>query len=113
MTPKEALNIIQDNLTPRTLGILTVEFNIVKQALDRLEVLENENKKLNFENQTLRNGIDLDLNAKLLSENEKLKKAIEHEIELLIERRFNSYACDNYEVYNVIYAIIEELKEVL
>ena len=51
--------------------------------------------------------------AKVVKENEKLKKAIEYEIELLIERRFNAYACDNYEVYNVIDAIIEELKEVL
>ena len=48
MTPKEALNIIQDNITPRTLGILTVEFNIVKQALDRLEVLENENRVIKY-----------------------------------------------------------------
>lgn len=46
MTPKEALQIIKDNLTPRTLGILTVEFNIVEQDLDRLEVLENENEEL-------------------------------------------------------------------
>lgn len=105
MTPKEALNIIQDNLTPRTPGILTVEFNIVEQALDRLEVLEKiieEYKKLYIYEKVI----------ELQQENEKLKKAIEHEIELLIERRFNSYACDNYEVYNVIYAIIEELKEV-
>lgn len=46
MTPKEALQMIQDNLTPRTLGILTVEFNVVKKALDRLEQLENENQEL-------------------------------------------------------------------
>ena len=46
MTPKEALQIIQDNLTPRTLGILTVEFNVVKNALDRLELLEKENQEL-------------------------------------------------------------------
>ena len=37
MTPQEALQMIQDNLTPRVLGILTVEFNVVKKALDRLE----------------------------------------------------------------------------
>lgn len=42
MTPKESLQIIQDNLTPRTLAILTVEFNIVEQALDRLEQLKKE-----------------------------------------------------------------------
>ena len=46
MTPKEALQMIQDNITPRTLGILTVEFNVVKKALDRLEVLEKENQEL-------------------------------------------------------------------
>ena len=46
MTPKEALQMIQDNLTPRTLGILTVEFNVVKKALDRLEQLEKENQEL-------------------------------------------------------------------
>ena len=75
MTPKEALQIIQDNLTPRTLGILTVEFNIVKQALDRLEALENENKKW-------REIVGCDLcealgREILLEENKKLKKAIE------------------------------------
>ena len=49
----------------------------------------------------------------LLQQNENLIKEIKDEIELLIERRFNAYSCDNYEVYNVIDAIIEELKEVL
>ena len=33
-------------------------------------------KQLEQENKALKNGIDLDLNAKLLSENEKLKKKI-------------------------------------
>lgn len=46
MTPKDALQMIQDNLTPRVLGILTVEFNVVKKALDRLEQLEKENQEL-------------------------------------------------------------------
>ena len=46
MTPKDAIQMIQDNLTPRVLGILTVEFNVVKNALDRLESLEKENQEL-------------------------------------------------------------------
>lgn len=46
MTPKEALQMIQDNLTPRVLGIFPVEFHIVKEALDRLELLEKENQDL-------------------------------------------------------------------
>lgn len=46
MTPKEALQMIQDNLTPRVLGIFPVEFHIVKEALDRLEQLEKENEEL-------------------------------------------------------------------
>ena len=49
----------------------------------------------------------------LEQENEKFKKAIKNEIELLIERRFNAYACDNYETHNILNTIIEELREVL
>ena len=46
ITPKDALQMIQDNLTPRTLGILTVEFNVVKKALDYFEQLKKENQEL-------------------------------------------------------------------
>lgn len=74
MTPKEALNIIQDNITPRTLGILTVEFNIVEKALDRLELLEKENR-------VIKNSILgtteiewINENHKLTQENEELQK---------------------------------------
>lgn len=74
MTPKEALQMIKDNLTPRILGILPVEFHIVKEALDRLEVLEKENKKW-------RKIVGCDLcealgREILLEENEKYKKVI-------------------------------------
>ena len=37
MTPKDALQMIKDNLTQRILGILTVEFNIVEKALNSVE----------------------------------------------------------------------------
>lgn len=46
MTPKDALQMIQDNLTPRVLGIFPVEFHIVKEALDHLEQLEKENQEI-------------------------------------------------------------------
>ena len=83
--------------------------------LERLETLEKENTRLNIILDDTKSDYLKTLREKesLKQENEKLKKAIEYEIELLIERRFNAYACDNYEVYNVIDAIIEELKEVL
>ena len=85
MTPKEALQMIQDNLTPRVLGILTVEFNVVKKALDRLELLEKENQELKelikeykrfkeLANQVIEKfqiG-----NKNLIEENEKYKKVI-------------------------------------
>lgn len=113
--------------------------NVIKQDIERLEKLEIENRNnekvikdsvklinknlelkerlevLEIENEQLKGNEDIVSNYAygLKEENEKLKKAIEYEIELLIERRFNAYACDNYEVYNVIDAIIEELKEVL
>lgn len=53
MTPKEALQMIQDNLTPRVLGIFPVEFHIVKEALDRLELLEKENQELETDKKML------------------------------------------------------------
>lgn len=71
MTPKEALQMIQDNLTPRTLGILPVEFHIVKEALERLEQLEKENQDLK-DNETIVSNYAFNL----IQENEKLKKAI-------------------------------------
>lgn len=105
MTPKDALQIILDNLTPRVLGIFPVEFHIVKEALDRLELLEknnqeieklylNENKhwcetidSLRKENQELK--FDNELICKLAYdrqvENEKLKKIIE----IIINKRIN------------------------
>lgn len=85
MTPKEALQMIQDNLTPRVLGILTVEFNVVKKALDRLEQLENENqelKELIKEYKRLKELANQVIekfqigNKNLTEENEKYKKVI-------------------------------------
>ena len=126
MTSKEALkkleyftNWTSDENIDKDLYNLwgNVACRTIKQDLERLE----EINKVWHKNEVMES---VDINAKHLQElydyiskvnqeNEKLKKAIENEIELLIERRFNSYACDNYEVYNVIDAIIEELKEVL
>ena len=75
MTPKEALQMIQDNLTPRTLGILTVEFNVVKNALDRLEQLEIADRN----NQNLvKTNVDLvNKNLELQKENQELKEEIQ------------------------------------
>lgn len=86
MTPKEALQMIQDNLTPRVLGIFPVEFHIVKEALYRLEQLEKENQDLKelikeykrfkkLANQVIEKfqiG-----NKNLTEENEKCKKVID------------------------------------
>lgn len=95
MTPKESLQMIKDNITPRTLGILTVEFNIVEKALDRLEQLEiadrnnqnlvktnvelvNKNLELQKENQDLNAFADAYANAReeLLIKNQNLEKVI-------------------------------------
>lgn len=90
--------------------------NVANELLsNRANVLMQENKKLKQQVEDLENNQETVLTTLEISvqQNEKLKKAIKYEIELLIERRFNAYACDNYEIYNIIDAIIEELKEVL
>jgi len=74
MTPKEATQMIQDNITPRTLGILTVEFNVVEKALDRLELLEKENRVLLMAIENKNNEIK---NLKKLIHDNPYKKAIE------------------------------------
>lgn len=74
MTSKEALEIIQDNLTPRILGILTVEFNIVEKDLERLETLEKECSALEKEIET-KNAM-LSMSFELKQENEKLKQQV-------------------------------------
>ena len=78
MTPKEALQMIQDNLTPRVLGIFPVEFHIVKEALDRLESLEKENQDLNAFVDAYANAREelLIRNQNLEKENQELKEKI-------------------------------------
>ena len=75
---------------------------------ERLEVFKTElnNLQLDYDNK------DMEC-IELYKENEKLKKAIEQEIELLIERRETFYITDSYDEYAVVNEIIEELKEVL
>ena len=74
MTPKESIQIIQDNLTPRTLGILTVEFNVVKNALDHLEQLEIADR--NNQNLVKTNVELVNKNLELQKENQWLKELI-------------------------------------
>ena len=94
--------------------IYNIDYEILPRP-KRVGDLMQENEKLKQQVEDLENNQETVLTTLELAvnQNEKLKKAIEYEIELLIERRFNAYACDNYEVYNVIDAIIEELREVL
>lgn len=118
-TPQDLINTIKQDL--KRLEILNKNFDkTLKTSVDlinknlelqaRLEMLEKENKKLNFENQALRKGIDLDLNAKLLSENEKLKNAIEILKKYLFSPivNFDTFVTSNYDD-----AEINLLKEVL
>lgn len=103
MITKEALQIIQDNLTPRTLGILTVEFNIVEKALDRLEQLEKENRKW-------REIVGCDLcealgREILLEENKKHKKIID---DLKLENSNLKHSID--EKNEIICDLEEEVK---
>ena len=104
MTPKEALQMIQDNLTPRVLGILTVEFNVVKKALDRLEQLENENQELK-ERYKHRAEISSDLNESL----KEYEKAIEKFIDYLNEEP-NRQIC-KHSIKQVFNKFLEGVKE--
>lgn len=104
MTSEEALQIIQDNITPRTLAILTVEFNIVEKALDRLEVLENENKKWHeIVGCDLCDALGREI---LLEENKKLKKAID---DLKLENSNLKHSID--EKNEIIGDLEEEVKD--
>ena len=94
----------------------------IKQDLERLEKLEKVVKKLEFENNALKLGIDLDLSAKLFSKNKKLKQAIEilkSKIELPLENDFDVVNKDDIHLYRLrIKCLINEeeyelLKEVL
>lgn len=80
MTPKEALQMIQDNLTPRVLGIFPVEFHIVKEALDRLKEINevwHENEPMESVDINGKHLQELyDFINKLTEENEKYKKVI-------------------------------------
>lgn len=84
---------------------------LIEPIVERLEILETS--VLEYKDQEQLYWQTNENNVKLRDENEKLKKAIENEIELLIERRFNAYACDNYEIHSILNTIIEELREVL
>lgn len=90
---KEWLNNIKEHIE-----VLEYSLKLKQDAIDSLTVA----------NELLSNRANV-----LNQENEKLKKVIENEIEILIERRFNAYACDDYETHNVLNTIIEELREVL
>lgn len=86
-------------------------FMQLEQDLERLETLETS--VLEYRDQEQLYWQTNENNVKLRDENEKLKKDIQNEIELLIERRFNAYACDDYQTHNILNTIIEELREVL
>ena len=83
-----------------------------KQDLERLECLEKEYKDYQNLSIQVRNAFQIS-NRNLTQQNEKLKKAIKDEIELLRERRFTAYACDDYKIHSVLNTIIEELEEAL
>lgn len=44
------------------------------------------------------------------TEKEKLIEAIKHEIDILKDKRFTAYICDNQETYNTLDEIVEELE---
>ena len=114
MTSKEALEQLRDKAqllaliegekAYQFLDLIDNLYNTIKQDLERLEAIN----KVWHDNEPMES---VDINANHLQElynyinklqqNEKLKKAIKNEIELLRERRFNAYACDNY-VHNII-----------
>lgn len=84
---------------------LTLEVANYKHALEEKNEIIMDLKKENQEllvNKNFAQGVAL-----------KYKKAIEKEIEILIERRSDSYYIEEDEVYRELDIIIEELKEVL
>jgi hypothetical protein len=83
------------------------------QDLERLEVLEKENKIIKNSILGTTQYEWINENHKLQQENEKLKKAIVKELALLNERRETFWFTDSYDEYAVVNEIIEELKEVL
>lgn len=84
MTPKEALQMIQDNLTPRVLGILTVEFNVVEKALNSLEETNfNYHNALAFCEASKEEKQELYKQIKQLErENQELKERYKHRAEI-------------------------------
>lgn len=111
----------------------------IKQDLELLEQLKQQRDSLAInngelvvkvadlqkENQELKEKLELTETARQLLYNElkccngiseyaqKLEKAIEKEIETLIERRSDAYYAEEDEVYRELNIIIEELKEVI
>ena len=84
MTPKEALQMIKDNLTPRILGILTVEFNIVEKALNSVEETNfNYHNALAFCEASKEEKQELYKQIKQLErENQELKERYKHRAEI-------------------------------
>ena len=88
-------------------------FEQVLKALERLETLEKENKRLNklligYQCNTFNEAQE---NVDLREENKKLKKMIDNKIDILSKQMSEITDCDD--VHLIMCDIIEELKEVL
>lgn len=70
--------------------LINKEYLTERERKELLSTIKKHFERLKFENQALRNGIDLDLIAKLLSENEKLKKD-NNTLEALLSQTKNYY----------------------
>lgn len=128
ITPKEALQMIQDNLTPRVLGIFPVEFHIVKEALDRSEELEKENQELKEDLRltTIERNVCENIYEALEEKYFKLEKVIDilkDKLNIRLHILTNTDGSKIYEIefilgyYSTIYEITQQeydlLKEVL
>ena len=103
MTSKEALKEIINfySMFANSYEQFKENFNIIKQALERLETLEKENEDLTYE---------------LSEKHYKMviyKKAIEKILNQLTELKKVFWITDSYQDYEIILTITELLKEVL
>lgn len=85
--------------------------NIIDNLLAELNKCEtiksSENVRYTLVDDELRSYIEDEL-----EHFKELRSAIEKELSILADRRFDAYACDDYETHRILDEVIEELRGV-